>query len=90
VLGWQGESFIELENGVAGLAAMWQARELMRVSGNLQAQRLDEQFAQFAQSGDDAKKLLDALPDQAEALRQEGIAAVRQLIESRKGEGENE
>ncbi|MGH9754741.1 MAG: tetratricopeptide repeat protein [Blastocatellia bacterium] len=88
VLSWQGESFFELENVVAGLAAMWQARESMRASGNPQAQHLDESFARFAENGDEAKALLDALPDQAEAMRQEAIEEIRKEVESRTEEGE--
>jgi hypothetical protein len=76
-----------MQNGVAGLAAMWQARELMRMSGNPQFQQLDALFEQFAAGGAEAQPLLDALPEQAEALRQASIEEIRKAIESQAAEG---
>jgi tetratricopeptide (TPR) repeat protein len=86
-LGSQGQSFLAMENGVAGLAAMWQARELMRATGNSQARQFDAIFEQVAASGAEAQPLLDALPEQAEALRQASIEAIRKAIESQAPEG---
>jgi tetratricopeptide (TPR) repeat protein len=90
VLGWQGESFFQLELDDAAIAAMWRARELMRSSGNPQAQQFDELFAQFAQSGDETKTLLDVLPTQAETIRQEAIAAIQKAVESQSEESTEE
>ncbi|MFN8003144.1 MAG: hypothetical protein U0X75_19255 [Acidobacteriota bacterium] len=70
VMGWQGESFFQLELGDAAIAAMWQARVDAGIRQLLQ-QQFDELFAQFAQSGNEARTLLDALPTEAETIRQE-------------------
>lgn len=50
----------------------------------------DAVFEQFAASGAEAQPLLDALPDQAEALRQASIEAIRKAIESQAPEGGQE
>jgi tetratricopeptide (TPR) repeat protein len=90
----QGEALLQIAQlQAAGLAALWQAKELWSAMHDPNAASLEAAFAQFAeQAADDEglRALLDALPTQAEAIRQAAVAAIKAAMEAQAKESPNE
>jgi hypothetical protein len=72
----QGKELLKLEATDAGLAALWQAREIFRTLDASSAQRLDAFFEQMQARVD--TQVWAGLAIGAEAMRQAGVETVRQ------------